>query len=142
MSIIDLTSPFGRAVSEHLEHQYVIWLTTVDSNLTPQPRPVWFIWQNDSFLVFSQPQAHKVAHIRMHPRVALHFNTDDTGDRRVIVFSGEAAIERDHPDAHLVPDYLAKYKEGIKALEMTAEDFSHEYSIAIRIRPAEVRGWE
>ena len=140
--MVDFTSDFGRAVQQHLANQYVIWLTTVDSKLTPQPRPVWFIWENDSFLIFSQPQAQKVKHIRKHQRVALHFNTDESGDRQVIVFTGEASIDASSLAAHEVPAYLEKYKDGIAALEMTPEEFSREYSIAIKIRPTEVRGWE
>lgn len=140
--MVDFTSSFGRAVQQHLANQYVIWLTTVDSRITPQPRPVWFIWENDSFLIFSQPQAQKVKHIRKHPRVALHFNTDESGDKQVIVFTGEAWIDATSPAAHEVPPYLEKYKDGIAALEMTPQEFSREYSIAIKIRPAEVRGWE
>ena len=142
MTMVDFTSDFGRAVQKHLANQYVIWLTTVDTRLTPQPRPVWFIWENDSFLIFSQPQAQKVKHIRMHKRVALHFNTDESGDKQVIVFTGEASIDENRPAAHEVPAYLEKYKDGIDALEMTPEEFSREYSIAIKIRPTEVRGWE
>jgi PPOX class probable F420-dependent enzyme len=140
--MIDLTSKFGRAVKQHLEDQYVIWLTTVDSNLTPQPRPVWFIWQDDSFSIFSQAKAHKVSHIKRNPKVALHFNTDETGDKHVIVFVGEAVIEQNHPAAYQVPAYFNKYKDGIAGLNMSPEDFSHEYSIAIKIKPTEVRGWE
>jgi PPOX class probable F420-dependent enzyme len=140
--MIDFTSDFGRAVQQHLAEQYVIWLTTVDSKLTPQPRPVWFIWEDDSFLIFSQPHAQKVKHIQRHPRVALHFNTDETGDKQVIVFTGEAAIDTKSSPAHAVPAYLKKYRDGIAALEMTPEEFSREYSIAIKISPTEVRGWE
>jgi PPOX class probable F420-dependent enzyme len=140
--MIDLTSNFGGAVQQHLKDQYVIWLTTVDAKLTPQPRPVWFIWQDDSFLIFSQAKAHKVAHIRKNPKVALHFNTDETGDKHVIVFTGEAAIDTDCPPAHEIPAYFEKYKDDIAGLDMTPEGFSREYSAAIRIRPAEVRGWE
>ncbi len=140
--MIDLTSKFGRAVKQHLEDQYVIWLTTVDSNLTPQPRPVWFIWQDDAFLIFSQAKAHKVSHIKKNPKVALHFNTDETGDKHVIVFVGEAMIEQNHPPAHQVPAYFKKYKGGIANLDMTPEDFSQDFSVAIKIKPAEVRGWE
>jgi PPOX class probable F420-dependent enzyme len=140
--MVDYTSDFGRAVQQHLANQYVIWLTTVDSKLTPQPRPVWFIWENDSFLIFSQPQAQKVKHIRKNPGVALHFNTDETGDKQVIVFTGEASIDDSSPAAHEVPAYLEKYKDGIAALEMTPQEFSREYSIAIKISPTEVRGWE
>lgn len=140
--MIELASDFGRTVHQHLEDQYVIWLTTVDSNLMPQPRPVWFIWQEDAFLIFSQPGAHKVAHIEKNPNVALHFNTDETGDRHVIVFTGEASISTDYPPAHQVLAYFNKYKDGIAALEMTPEEFSREYFTAIKIHPTEVRGWE
>ena len=140
--MIDLTSDFGRAVKQHLNDQYVIWLTTVDSNLTPQPRPVWFVWEDDSVLIFSQAKARKVAHITKNPNVALNFNTDESGDKHVIVFTGEALIDTDCPSAHLVPPYFEKYREAIAGLDMTPEEFSREYSIALRIHPAEVRGWE
>ena len=102
--MIDLNSDFGRAVKKHIKDQYVIWLTTVDSSLTPQPRPVWFIWQDDSFLIFSQAKAH----IEKNPAVSLNFNTDETGDKHVIVFTGEAFIDRDCPPAHQVPAYFEK----------------------------------
>jgi PPOX class probable F420-dependent enzyme len=140
--MVDLTSTFGRAVKYHLKNQYVIWLTTVDSNLVPQPRPVWFTWDDNSFLIFSQAHAFKVKHITRNPKVALHFNTDETGDKHVIVFTGEAAIEPNHPLAHQVPAYFEKYKDDIAGLEMTPEEFSREYSVAIKIHPTEVRGWE
>ena len=140
--MIDLTSNFGRVVKQYLESEYVIWLTTVNSKLTPQPRPVWFIWEDDSFLIFSQPNAQKVKHILKNPRVALHFNTDETGDKQVIVFTGEALIDTNGLSAHEVPAYFEKYEEGIAALEMTPEEFSREYSTPIKIRPTEVRGWE
>jgi len=140
--MIDLTSTFGQAVKVHLKDQHVIWLTTVDSNLTPQPRPVWFIWEADSFLIFSQAKAHKVAHIKKNPKCALHFNTDETGDKHVIVFTGEASIDANCPPAYKVDAYFEKYKQGISDLDMTPEGFSSEYCIAIRIQPTEIRGWE
>lgn len=140
--MIDLSTKFGHAVKRHLKNEYVVWLTTVDATLTPQPRPVWFIWENDSFLIFSKPNAYKVKHIARHPMVSLHFNTDETGDKHVIVFTAEAVIDSNCPLAHTVRDYLKKYKSGIIDLKMTPEGFSDEYSTAIRIRPTEVRGWE
>jgi len=142
MNMIDLTSTFGQAVKEHLKNQYVIWLTTVDSHLAPQPRPVWFIWEEESFLIFSQAKAYKVAHIKKNPTVALHFNTDETGDKHVMVFVGEASIDKNCPPADKVSEYFEKYKQGISDLNMTPEGFSDEYCIAIRIKPTEIRGWE
>ena len=140
--MIDFASPFGRAVRQALENEYIIWLTTVDSSQTPQPRPVWFVWQDDSFLIFSQPGAQKVKHIARHPGVSLHFNTDERGDNHVIVFTGEARLDSGHPPAHQVLVYFEKYRDGIEGLEMTPEEFSREYSTAIKIKPAQVRGWE
>src|SRR5215208_6519205 len=140
--MIDLTSPFGRVARQHLENEYVIWLTTIGSNFAPQPRPVWFIWENDSFLIFSQAKAYKVAHIKKHPKVALHFNTDETGDKNVIVFVGDAEIDGNCPPAHQVSKYFEKYKQGIADLPMAPEGFSEEYSVAIRIRATEIRVWE
>jgi hypothetical protein len=60
----------------------------------------------------------------------------------VIVFTGEASMDVNCPPAHHVPAYFEKYKDDIAGLDMTPEQFSIECSIAIRIRPAEVRGWE
>ena len=140
--MIDFDSDLGRAIQRHLKEQYVVWFTTVDSTLTPQPRPVWFVYEDDSFLIFSQAHAHKVAHIKMNPQVALNFNTDESGNKHVIVFTGEAAMDTDCPPAHEVPAYYAKYRDGIAELDMTPEAFSNDYSVAIRIRPTEVRGWE
>ena len=121
--------------------EYVIWLTTVDSDLVPQPRPVWFIWDDDSFLIFSQPKAHKIRHIKQNASVSVHFNTDETGDKDVIVYIGKAVIDPVVPPAHKVPAYFRKYRKGIKELGMTPEKFSSEYSIAIRVRPTSLRGW-
>jgi PPOX class probable F420-dependent enzyme len=140
--MIDLNSDFGKVVQKHLEEGYAIWLITVDSHGTPQPRPVWFIWEEDSFLIFSQAKAHKLVHIRQNSKVALNLNTDETGDKHVIVFTGEALIDTNTPPAHQVYAYMEKYKDGIAGLGMTPEGFSQEYSVPLRIHPAQVRGWE
>jgi PPOX class probable F420-dependent enzyme len=140
--MIDLATDFGQAVERHLKEEYVIWLTTVDSHLTPQPRPVWFLWEYETILVFSQPGAYKVKHIEKHPRVALHFNTDDRGEKHVIVITGEASIDPNGVTLDQVPAYLKKYGTGIADLNMTPEAFNAEYATLIRITPSELRGWE
>jgi len=140
--MINFTTDFGQKVKRHLDQEYFIWFTTVGTDLTPQPRPVWFIWQDDSFLIFSQPGAHKVAHLKEHPNVALHFNTTDSkADEDVIVFLGTANIDSNSSPAHKVPAYFEKYQTGIAGLDMTPEEFSQDYSVAIRVKPTKVRGW-
>ena len=130
-----------RKAKKFIKQEYAIWLTTIGSNLAPQPRPVWFIWDKDSFLIFSQPHAHKLNHIKLHPNVSLHFNADKTGDEDVIVYGGTAKIDESVPPAHKVRAYLKKYKASIEAMGATPEQFSQEYSVAIRVTPTSLRGW-
>jgi PPOX class probable F420-dependent enzyme len=77
-------------------------------------------------------KAYKVKHITKNPKVALHFNTDETGEEHVIVFVGDATIDVQCPPAHKVPTYFKKYQSGLADLNMTPEEFSREYSTAIR----------
>jgi PPOX class probable F420-dependent enzyme len=140
--MLDFNSKFGRAIKKHLKNQYFVWLTTVDAKGAPQPRPVWFVWDGDSFLIFSQPNAYKVKHVKNNPKVSLHFNTtDNAGEKNVIVFNGQASIDHQALPAHKLPAYMRKYKTGILGLNATPKEFSEEYSAAIRIKPTEVRGW-
>ena len=141
--MIDLNTKFGRFTKKHLKSEYFIWLTTVDSTGTPQPRPVWFIWQDETILIFSQPKAYKVKHIQNNPNVSLHFNTaDEHGDRRLIVMTGTAKIDEKSPSANQIGAYIRKYKSGIIGLNSTPDQFNKEYSVAIRITLTNLRGWE
>jgi PPOX class probable F420-dependent enzyme len=137
----DPKAKLERKAKRLIKNEYVIWLTTVDAGHTPQPRPVWFIWDQDAFLIFSHPTAHKVKHIKQNTSVSLHFNTDKTGNEDVIVYIGMAGIDPSSPPAHKVPAYLKKYRKGIAELNMTPEQFGKEYSVAIRIKPTSLRGW-
>ncbi len=135
----DFTSPVGRKVKSRLRQESIIWLTTVDSHNAPQPRPVWFHWDGETVLIFSQPAAAKLRHIARNPRVALNFNTDADGGE-VGVLIGEARIMQELPPNRLKA-YLHKYKEGIESLEMTPATFQADYSVAIMVTPQDVRGY-
>ncbi len=137
----DSKTALERKAKRLAKNEYIIWLTTVDSDQTPQPRPVWFIWNKDSFLIFSQPKAHKVTHIQQNSSVSLHFNTDESGDGDVIVSIGRAELDSNSLPANKVPAYLRKYRSGIAALKRTPAQFSSEYSVAIRVKPTSLRGW-
>jgi PPOX class probable F420-dependent enzyme len=137
--MLELSPKLRAIVLRRLKEEYFVWMTTVGADLAPQPRPVWFIWQDDSFLIYSQPDAHKVAHVREHPKVALHFNSDATADQDVLVFIGEARIDPAAPPAHKVRAYLNKYRDGIAGIQMSPEQMAGEYSLAIRVTPTAVR---
>jgi PPOX class probable F420-dependent enzyme len=140
--MLDFKSDLGQKARSHIDNEYFVWLTTVDSHSMPQPRPVWFVWHEGAFIIYSQPGAFKLKHIRANPQVSLHFNTPDPkGEEDVIVFGGTAEIVADFPPAHLLPSYIEKYASGIEGLNSNPEKFGQEYSVVIHIVPASLRGW-
>jgi PPOX class probable F420-dependent enzyme len=121
-----------------IEKAYVIWFTTVRADGMPQPTPVWFVWQDGSFLIYSIPKAQKVRNIRGNAKVAL--NLDDTQDgEHYTVFMGEARIDPNTPAPSNVSAYIEKYRQGIADINMTPESFDADFTVAIRVTPTQVR---
>lgn len=137
----DLSTDFGARVARRLRAETVAWLTLVDGSGTPQPAPVWFLWDGDSALIYSDHRAKRLAHLRANPRVALHLDGDGQGGD-IVVLTGEIAEAPDAPPAADNPDYLAKYGGLITGGPWgTAEVFAETYSVALRFRPRHVRGY-
>ena len=132
--------PFAHRAAELTNREIVIWLTTTSRDLSPQPRPVWFIWHQEHFLIYSRPETHKIRHIQERPNVALHFNSDSHASRDVVVFKGVARIAPEIPPAHEVPAYAEKYAAGFTALGMTPAQFGAAYSTPIMVAVKEVEG--
>ena len=137
---IDTRSEFGARAARRLEDELIYWLVTVGPDGTPQPSPVWALWDEDrTFLVYSRSDTPKLRNIVACPRVALHLDGDGKGGDIVIV-TGDARIDPAAPPADRVPAYVTKYKEGMRRIGMTPESFARAYSVAIRITPARLRG--
>jgi len=140
MTTIDLATAAEPKLQELLQDEQVIWLTTTSKDGTPQPRPIWFIWDDDSVLMYSQPDTPKLAHIARNPRVALHFNSDRGGGQTYVLL-GSAAIDDRAPKADDHAVYLEKYHDGLASIGYTPERFSTEYSVAVRVHPTKIRGY-
>jgi len=136
----DPTTPFGARVARQLREEMVIWLTAVAADGTPQPNPVWFLWDGTSFLIYCQRGAKRLEHIQHDPRVALHFNSDPQGSD-VVVFTGAARIATGEPPADQNRAYLAKYRDGIEEVVGSLQDFVAQYSAPVRVTPDRVRGY-
>jgi PPOX class probable F420-dependent enzyme len=130
-----LTSAF----EARLKEAYVIWFTTVREDGMPLPTPVWFIWENDSFLIYSSPTAQKVRNVQKHPQVALNLNSTPDGDEYT-VFHAEAVVDPTVPLPSKHPAYFAKYEAGIGDIGMTPDSFDATFSLGLRVRPRKVRG--
>ena len=131
----------GHAHAERrLRSEPVAWLTTVRADGQAQASPVWFLWDGETFLLYSQPGAQKVRNLAANPKVALHLGDDGNGGD-VVSFEGTATVEPDGPRADRVDGYLAKYQAAIEALGYEPGPFARTYSTAIRVRPTRVRVW-
>ncbi len=139
--MINWASEVGQRALARLNHEEVIWLTTISTGGIPQPRPVWFIWDGATFLIYSMPTAKKIAHIAQNPNVALHFNTDEGGED-VQVFLGRAELDPSVGPAKGNVAYCAKYHDGIRAIGMDEEQYSAIFSAALRVTPTWLRGLE
>ncbi len=137
---IDTNSEYGARVVRRLREDKIGWLTTVGADGTPQPSPIWFLWDGETALIFSKPDAPKVRNIRARPRASLNLHSDASGGD-IVILTGEATIDAAEPPAEHLSAYLEKYREGIKGLGMTWEQMAAEYSAVIRFKPAKLRGY-
>jgi PPOX class probable F420-dependent enzyme len=131
-------SDLGRRLRRRLEEDRVVWLTSVASDGTPQPNPVWFIVEGDELLVWNRPDARRLAHVRRRPRVALNFNSSPAGGD-ILVITGDARRVDAASLPHEVSAYVEKYGEAMRRISKSLEGFSKEYPVLLRIRPDRVR---
>jgi PPOX class probable F420-dependent enzyme len=130
--MVDSNSRSGKQAEQKLRAEEIIWLTTVSPNGQPESVPVWFLWDGETVLTYSQPGKPKIRNIQANPRVALNFNSDPQGNH-VVRLQGRATIDPNSPPAIDVPAMIEKYREGIKRIGATPEQFSQGYSVAIHI---------
>lgn len=121
-----------------LHKETVIWLTSVRADGTPQPTPVWFLWDGASFLIYTQPEARKVRNLQANPRVALNLNSSAEGGE-VAVFWGRAVLDPHAPPVTQVQAYLEKYRQGIADIGLDPERMAARYALTIRIIPERIR---
>ena len=136
--ILDTSTEWGRSASRLLETETVAWLTTIRSSGEPWPNPVWFVWDGETVLFYSTPDAAKLGHIRRDPRVTLHLNGEGW-DKDIVVLAGRARESGD-PPAHEHAGYLAKYRGLIPRLGMGEEEYGAAFSVPLRITPGAARG--
>lgn len=137
--MIDRTTDFGARVAKRLQEEWIIWLTTVGPDGVPQPSPVWFLWEEPTLLIYSQPNTPKLRNIGRYPQVALNFDGDGNGGN-IIVFNGTAELDPSAPPADQIGAYVAKYEQAIKRIGMDPASFAQTYSVALRVTPTRLRG--
>lgn len=136
----DPASPFGQRVRTRLRDEHLLWFTTVGADGTPQPNPVWFLWDGaDSLIMYNLASANRLTHIASRPRVALNLDGNGQGGD-IVVLIGRAELAPDAPAAHENEQYLAKYREPMGQVSGTPEAFGAAYPVAVTVRIERVRG--
>lgn len=136
--MLDTSTDAGKRAEQRLREETIIWLTTVNSSGQPQSSPVWFLWDGQSFLIYSRPN-QKTNNVERHPKVSLHLNDEDGGG--VVTIEGTAELMRNAPSALENRPYVAKYQQGIDRIGMDAASFASAYSDALRVTPTRMRVW-
>jgi PPOX class probable F420-dependent enzyme len=129
---------FDPEAERRLLDDAVIWLTTVRADGQAQTSPVWFVWDGDSFLIYSIPTSPKVPNIATNHHVSLNLDGDGKGGS-IVTIEGEATIDKAAKPVHEQSAYVAKYLELIRAMGAEAESFGRAYSTAIRVIPTRAR---
>ncbi|MFI0421839.1 TIGR03667 family PPOX class F420-dependent oxidoreductase [Spongiactinospora sp. 9N601] len=136
----DPATPFGERVRRRLTDDLVVWLTTVAHDSTPQPNPVWFLWDGgESLIIYNRPIAKRLVNIRRNPRVSLNF--DSSGGRDIVVMTGDAELLDEPATAVPNPAYLEKYRDNIVRVIGDADSFVQAYPVRLRVRLTRVRGF-
>lgn len=140
--MLDITTEAGGRAEKRLREEEIAWMTTVRPDGQPQSVPVWFLWDGETFLVYSQAgrQGQKLRNIERNPRVGLNLNSDAQGTD-VARLEGTAEIVEGAPPLTEVPEYLEKYREAIARIGFDEEGFARAYSVAIRVTPERWQVW-
>jgi PPOX class probable F420-dependent enzyme len=140
----DPATPFGQRVRDRLGGAEVIWIVTVGADGRPQPNPVGFCRDGGAdsaeFVIYSQPGAHRLTHLRDRPgQVSFHFDSDGHG-QDVVVLYGRVAVDQAHPALKDWPPYLAKYGPAVERAFGSIAAFSDRFPVALRVTITSVRG--
>ena len=127
-------------IRDKLRDEVVVWLTTVSPEGQPQSVPVWFLWQDGAFLIYSQPDKPKLRNLAASPLVSLHFRGTRNGED-IATLEGEARRAGEHPRADQVASYVEKYLGEIEKLDWTPKSFAADYSEPVLVTPTRVLTW-
>jgi PPOX class probable F420-dependent enzyme len=138
--LFDTTTDAGKRAESRLKKEEVAWMTTVRSDGQPQTVPVWFLWDDEGILIYSQPGRQKLKNISRNPHVGLNLNSNAQGGD-VVRLEGKAKVADDAQPSSEVPSYVEKYRESIARIGFDVEGFAQAYSVPVRVTPERWQVW-
>jgi len=138
--MLDPSTPEGARAITRLTDEKIVWLTTVRPHGQPQTSPVWFLYEDGEFLIYSLPGTARIANLTANPRVSLNLDGNGEGGD-IVAIEGVARIDPEAPPSGEMPAYQEKYAGYISRNGWTPESFATDYPIAIRVTPKRSRVW-
>jgi len=139
--VLDIPAAQKAQVEFRLATDIIAWLTTVRPSGMPDTVPVWFVWKDSVFVIYSQPNKLKLRNLENNPQVSIAIDDTKGGDD-VVRFEGTAKVVDSHPASDLVPEYVQKYEPRIRRLgygDPTA--FAANFSVPVIVTPTKYRRW-
>ncbi len=134
-SLLDLAKERDNHIAQRLHSDLIIWLVSVRADGRPHAVAVWFLWDGETFLIFSRPNNQKIRNIQQNAYVVLALDDTQKGADPITVEGTATLLSPETVDAAL-PAYVAKYGEEIKGIGTTPEQMAGDYSQPIRIVPS------
>lgn len=125
-----MTADLTPEIIQRLRSDDYGWLTTVAKSGQPVPKLVWFFFDGTDIVVYTEPGAAKVRHIRNHPPVSLNLDSDGNGGG-IIVIGGPARVDDEGVDLRTDTPYWAKYQAASDQFGLT--DTMGNFSTRLRI---------
>ena len=132
--MIDLASEQGALVDWRLPADQIVWVGTVRADGRPHAVPVWFWWDGEAVLIFTQPDNQKARNLRQNPSVVLALDDTKGGDDVAIIEGTAELLPQPSADA-APPADVEKYCAGTAGLGITPDRLMAEYPLAVRVRP-------
>lgn len=133
-SILDLTNERDAHIDQRLRTNTISWLITVRPDGRPHAVAVWFLWDGDTFLIFSRPNNQKLRNLQSNPNVLLAVDDTHKGADPITIEGTGRVLAPGEVDVTLAA-YVEKYGKDIKRIGFTPEQMAAAYNQAIRIQP-------
>lgn len=128
-------------VEYRLANDIIAWFTTVRPTGAPDTVPVWFVWQDPMFVIYSQPNKRKLRNLEHNPQISIALDNTHGGDD-VVRFEGTAQVVHGHPASDQVPEYVQKYEAQIQRLGYgDPRSFAANFSVPVVVTPTKYRQW-
>jgi PPOX class probable F420-dependent enzyme len=119
-------------IADRLRNELILWLASVRPDGRPHLVPVWFLWEDETILIFSKPKNQKLTNLQANPAVAVALDSADDGDD-IVVLEGVATLVNDPDTSAKLAAYATKYADRLADMGWTPESMAKEYTEAIRI---------